>query len=102
MRHCVISPVTSVMQGTQQEIVMTKLPCLVGDTEPLPVRVPGTNPPMHRTFWLLMQGDNAQDDARAALYRIRVPQLAAYAPLLAGLLYRAADAEQVAGDACSG
>jgi hypothetical protein len=64
---------------------MTKLPCFVGDTDPLLVRVPGTGLPMHGTLWLLTQGE-ARKTKRVRLFTEFVSRrLAAYAPLLAGL-----------------
>jgi DNA-binding transcriptional LysR family regulator len=48
---------------------MTTLPCFVGDSDPLLVRVPGSAMHRHGTLWLL-----AQDQAGAALHGVRVPQ----------------------------
>ncbi|PBB23408.1 MULTISPECIES: LysR family transcriptional regulator [unclassified Mesorhizobium] len=71
--------------AAQQGIGMTKLPCFVGDTDPLLVRVPGINPPMHGTLWLLTQGETRKTK-RVRLFTDFVSRrLAAYAPLLAGL-----------------
>ncbi|HTO01190.1 MAG TPA: LysR family transcriptional regulator [Microthrixaceae bacterium] len=71
--------------AAQQGIGMTKLPCFVGDTDPLLVRVPGTDLPMHGTLWLLTQGE-ARKTKRVRLFTEFVSRrLAAYAPLLAGL-----------------
>jgi DNA-binding transcriptional LysR family regulator len=64
---------------------MTALPCFVGDADPLLVRVPGTNPQMNSTLWLLTQGE-ARKTKRVRLFTEFVSRrLAAYAPLLAGL-----------------
>jgi DNA-binding transcriptional LysR family regulator len=71
--------------AAQQGIGMTKLPCFVGDADPLLARVPGTDPPMHGTLWLLTQGE-ARKTKRVRLFTEFVSRrLAAYAPLLAGL-----------------
>jgi DNA-binding transcriptional LysR family regulator len=71
--------------AAQQGIGMTKLPCFVGDTDPLLVRVPGTRLPTHGTLWLLTQGE-ARKTKRVRLFTEFVSRrLAAYAPLLAGL-----------------
>ncbi|MBZ9682336.1 MULTISPECIES: LysR family transcriptional regulator [unclassified Mesorhizobium] len=71
--------------AAQQGIGMTKLPCFVGDADPLLVRVPGTNPPMHGTLWILTQGE-ARKTKRVRLFTEFVSRrLAAYAPLIAGL-----------------
>jgi DNA-binding transcriptional LysR family regulator len=74
--------------AAQQGIGMTKLPCFVGDTDPLLVRVPGTDLPTHGTLWLLTQGE-ARKTKRVRLFTEFVSRrLAAYAPLLAGSLSR--------------
>jgi hypothetical protein len=39
---------------------MTTLPCFVGDADPLPVRVPGTDLHNYRTFWLLTHGETRE------------------------------------------
>jgi DNA-binding transcriptional LysR family regulator len=71
--------------AVRQGIGMTKLPCFVGDTDALLVRVPGTDLPMHGTLWLLTQGE-ARKTKRVRLFTEFVSRrLAAYAPLLAGL-----------------
>jgi len=71
--------------AAQQGIGMTKLPCFVGDADPLLARVPGTDLPMHGTLWLLTHGE-ARRTKRVRLFTEFVSRrLAAYAPLLAGL-----------------
>src|ERR1700733_3771942 len=42
--------------AVRQGIGMTKLPCFVGDADPLLMRVPGTDLHMYGTLWLLTQG----------------------------------------------
>ncbi|MGX5710845.1 LysR family transcriptional regulator [Brucella lupini] len=71
--------------AAQQGIGMTKLPCFVGDTDPLLVRVPGINLHMHGTLWLLTQGETRKTKRVRLFIEFVARRLAAYAPLLAGL-----------------
>jgi len=71
--------------AAQQGIGMTKLPCFVGDTDPLLVRVPGVDLPTHGTIWLLMQGETRKTKRVRLFTEFVSHRLAAYAPLLAGL-----------------
>jgi DNA-binding transcriptional LysR family regulator len=71
--------------AAQQGIGMTKLPCFVGDADPLLVRVPGTNMPMHGTLWLLTQGETRKTKRVRLFTEFISRRLAVYAPLLAGL-----------------
>ncbi|KAB2669729.1 LysR family transcriptional regulator [Brucella tritici] len=71
--------------AAQQGIGMTKLPCFVGDADPLLVRVPGINLPMHGTLWLLTQGETRKTKRVRLFIEFVARRLAAYAPLLAGL-----------------
>ncbi|MBZ9722327.1 LysR family transcriptional regulator [Mesorhizobium sp. B2-5-9] len=71
--------------AAQQGIGMTKLPCFVGDADPLLVRVPGTNPPMHGTLWILTQGETRKTKRVRLFTEFVSRRLAAYAPLIAGL-----------------
>ena len=88
--------------AVRQGLGMTTLPCFVGDADPLLVRVPGTDLHMYGTLWLLTQGETRKTKRVRLFTEFVSRRLAAYAPLLAGLSYRATDARQVAGDACSG
>ncbi len=75
--------------AVRQGIGMTKLPCFVGDADPLLARVPGIAPRTPATLWLLTQGE-ARKTERVRLFTAFVSQrLAAYAPRLAGLGVRA-------------
>jgi DNA-binding transcriptional LysR family regulator len=66
-------------------IGMTKLPCFVGDADPLLVRAPGAKPSGNGTLWVLTQGE-ARKTKRVRLFTEFIARrLAAYAPLLAGL-----------------
>ncbi|TPJ15305.1 LysR family transcriptional regulator [Mesorhizobium sp. B2-7-3] len=71
--------------AAQQGIGMTKLPCFVGDTDPLLVRVPGTNLPTHGTLWILTQGETRKTKRVRLFTEFVSRRLAAYAPLTAGL-----------------
>lgn len=71
--------------ATQQGIGMTKLPCFVGDADPLLARVPGTDLPTHGTLWLLTQGETRKTKRVRLFTEFVSRRLAAYAPLLAGL-----------------
>lgn len=71
--------------AVRQGIGMTKLPCFVGDADPLLVRVPGTDLPMHGTLWLLTQGETRKTKRVRLFTEFVSRSLAAHAPLLAGL-----------------
>jgi DNA-binding transcriptional LysR family regulator len=71
--------------AARQGIGMTKLPCFVGDADPLLVRVPGTNLQMNGTLWLLAQGETRKTKRVRLFTEFVSRRLAAYAPLLAGL-----------------
>jgi DNA-binding transcriptional LysR family regulator len=71
--------------AVQQGIGMTKLPCFVGDADPLLVRVPGTDLPTHGTLWLLTQGETRKTKRVRLFIEFVSRRLTAYAPLLAGL-----------------
>jgi hypothetical protein len=64
---------------------MTMLPCFVGDTEPLLVRVPGTSLRTHGTLWLLTQGETRKTKRVRLFTDFLSRRLSKYAPLLAGL-----------------
>jgi hypothetical protein len=64
---------------------MTKLPCFVGDVDPLMVRVPGIEAPMHGTLWLLTQGETRKTKRVRLFTEFVSRRLSVYAPLLAGL-----------------
>ncbi|HEY4345073.1 MAG TPA: LysR family transcriptional regulator [Parvibaculum sp.] len=71
--------------AVQQGLGMTILPCFVGDADPLLVRVPGTDLPMHGTLWLLTQGETRKTKRVRLFTEFLSRRLAAHAPLLAGL-----------------
>ncbi len=71
--------------AARQGIGMTRLPCFVGDADPLLARVPGIDLATHATLWLLTQGETRKTK-RVRLFTDFVSRrLGAYAPLLAGL-----------------
>ncbi|MBS1101686.1 LysR family transcriptional regulator [Gluconobacter sp. Dm-62] len=70
--------------ATRQGIGMTKLPCFVGDVDPLLVRVPGTDLHGHGTLWLLTQGETRRTKRVRLFTEFISRRLASHAPLLAG------------------
>ncbi|MBR1222444.1 LysR family transcriptional regulator [Bradyrhizobium sp. U87765 SZCCT0131] len=71
--------------AAQQGIGMTRLPCFVGDADPLLTRVPGTDPHLYGRLWLLTQGETRKTKRVRLFTEFASKRLAAYAPLLAGL-----------------
>jgi DNA-binding transcriptional LysR family regulator len=71
--------------AVRQGIGMTRLPCFVGDADPLLTRAPGIEPRLNGALWILTQGE-ARKTKRVRLFIDFVSQrLAGYAPLLTGL-----------------
>lgn len=70
--------------AARQGIGMTKLPCFVGDADPLLARVPGIDPKSPATLWLLTQGETRKTKRVRLFTEFISNRLAAYAPLLAG------------------
>ena len=70
--------------AARQGLGMTLLPCFVGDTEPLLVRVPGTCVYCHGTLWLLTQRETRKTKRVRLLTELLSRRLADYALLLAG------------------
>lgn len=71
--------------AVRQGIGITKLPCFVGDADPLLVRAPGSGPRTNATLWLLTQGETRKTKRVRLFTEFISGRLAAYAPLLAGL-----------------
>jgi DNA-binding transcriptional LysR family regulator len=71
--------------AVREGLGMTTLPCFVGDSDPLLVRVPGTALHMHGTLWLLTQGETRKTKRVRLFTEFVSRRLAAYVPLLAGL-----------------
>jgi DNA-binding transcriptional LysR family regulator len=82
--------------AVRQGLGMTVLPCFVGDSDPLLVRVPGTGLHMHGTLWLLTQGETRKTKRVRLFTEFISRRLAAYAPLLAGLSYSPAVVDNAA------
>jgi DNA-binding transcriptional LysR family regulator len=70
--------------AVRQGIGITMLPCFVGDTDPLLVRVPDTDLHLYGTVWLLTQGETRKTKRVRLFTEFVSRKLAAYAPLLAG------------------
>ena len=60
--------------AVRQGLGMTTLPCFVGDADPLLVRVAGRRPAHARNALASHTGGDTQDEARAALHGVRIPQ----------------------------
>ena len=73
--------------AVRQGLGITALPCFVGDSDALLVRVPGSALHMHGTLWLLTQGETRKTKRVRLFTEFISRRLAAYAPLLAGLSY---------------
>ena len=71
--------------AAQQGVGMTRLPCFVGDADPVLARVPGIDLKSDSTLWLLTQGETRKTKRVRMFTEFTSRRLAAYAPLLAGL-----------------
>jgi DNA-binding transcriptional LysR family regulator len=71
--------------AVRQGVGITRLPCFVGDADPLLVRAPGTDLHMQATLWLLTQGETRKTKRVRLFTEFLTRRLAGYAPLLAGL-----------------
>ena len=71
--------------AVRQGIGITKLPCFVGDSDPMLARVPGAAPQMNSTLWLLTQGETRKTKRVRLFTEFMSRRLAAYAPRLAGV-----------------
>jgi len=74
--------------AVRQGIGITVLPCLVGDADPLLVRVPDSNLHLYGSIWVLTQGETRKTKRVRLLKDFVARRLAGYAPLLAGLTVR--------------
>lgn len=72
------------LAALRQGIGISTLPCFVGDTDPLLVRVPGSVTHKHGTLWLLTQGETRKTKRVRLFTDFVVNRLAAYRALLAG------------------
>jgi DNA-binding transcriptional LysR family regulator len=87
-----VAQIVAVRQG----LGMTVLPCFVGDSDALLVRVPGTALHMHGMLWLLTQGETRKTKRVRLFTEFISRRLAAYGPLLAGLSYSRAAVDAAA------
>ena len=71
--------------AVRQGIGMTKLPCFVGDADPMLMKAPVDAPRMSGTLWILTQGETRKTKRVQLFTEFVFRRLAAYAPLLAGL-----------------
>ena len=71
--------------AVRQGLGITTLPCFVGDTDPLLVRVPGTDLHLYGSLWLLTQGETRKTKRVRLFTEFISRRLATYAPLLAGM-----------------
>jgi DNA-binding transcriptional LysR family regulator len=71
--------------AARQGIGMTRLPCFVGDADPLLTRVPGIDLHMYGTLWLLTQRETRKTKRVRLFTEFVSKRLASYAQLLAGL-----------------
>jgi DNA-binding transcriptional LysR family regulator len=72
--------------AVRQGLGMTMLPCFVGDSDPLLARVPGADMRFHGTLWLLTHGETRKTKRVRLFTEFISRRLAAYAPLLAGMM----------------
>ncbi len=74
------------LAAVRQGLGMTRLPCFVGDADPLLTRAPGIAPRLNGALWMLTQGET-RNTKRVRLFIDFVSQrLAGRAPLLMGSL----------------
>lgn len=73
------------LAAVREGVGITGLPCFVGETDPLLVRVPDSDLHLYGTVWILTQGE-ARKTKRVRLFTDFISRrLAAYAPLLNGV-----------------
>jgi DNA-binding transcriptional LysR family regulator len=70
--------------AVRQGIGMTRLPCFVGDADPLLARVPGIDLKAPATLWLLTQGETRKTKRVRLFTEFLSRRLATYAPVLTG------------------
>lgn len=74
------------LAAVRQGLGMTRLPCFVGDADPMLTRAPGIAPRLNGALWILTQGET-RNTKRVRLFIDFVSQrLAGRAPLLMGSL----------------
>ena len=75
--------------AVRQGIGITKLPCFVGDADPMLVRAPGNNPRMNATLWLLTQGETRKTKRVRLFLEFISRRLAAHATASRGTVLSA-------------
>ena len=70
--------------AVQQGIGMTRLPCFVGDADPLLARVPGTEPRLNGAIWILTQGETRKTKRVRLFIDFVALKLAGYSSRLTG------------------
>ncbi|RZJ85919.1 MAG: LysR family transcriptional regulator, partial [Brevundimonas sp.] len=69
----------------RQGIGLSRLPCFVGDADPLLARAPGVAPKTASTLWILTHGDTRRTKRVRLFVEFMSARLAAHAALFAGL-----------------
>ena len=70
--------------AARQGIGMTRLPCFVGDADPLLARAPGLEPRLNGAIWILTQGETRKTKRVRLFIEFVSQRLIGHAPLLAG------------------
>lgn len=70
--------------AVRQGIGMTRLPCFVGDADPLLARAPGLEPRLNGSIWILTQGETRKTKRVRLFIEFVSQRLVGHAPLLAG------------------
>jgi DNA-binding transcriptional LysR family regulator len=70
--------------AAREGVGITRLPCFVGDADPLLARVPGAEPRLYGALWILTQGETRKTKRVRLFTEFVARRLAAHAPLLAG------------------
>jgi DNA-binding transcriptional LysR family regulator len=70
--------------AVRQGLGITTLPCFVGDSDPLLVRVPGTDLHLYGTLWVLTQGETRKTKRVRLFTEYMSQRLAAHTELLEG------------------
>lgn len=70
--------------AVRQGIGMTRLPCFVGDADPLLARAPGLEPRLNGSIWILTQGETRKTKRVRLFIEFVSQRLIGHAPLLGG------------------
>ena len=80
-----ISDAGAHVAALREGLGISALPCFVGDSDPLLVRVPGSRVHRHGSLWLLTQGESRRTRRVQLFIEFISKRLAAHTELLAGL-----------------